>query len=297
MAIKFATKETNHGLDVTANPPQIMVPVNGERKVIVTGMSGHMPIKTSPVLPGFAKAGFSFSQNGEGDCRTLTIRGSQAGLGAIEFMDGALDDTTQMARWLRVAVKDRKEIQAVFHYVDDGNKQVTKRKPTDLPKLLTKVNAIIAPQTNIWVLCKSWKHLKPGIELGSTVYQKKGYTGSKTKFKEYSYLKGLGDPKAQLNVYFVRRYETIFGDGADTEASATVNGNHMIMEDKVDVDEETFAHEIMHHLGLRHGDALADNNLNQSGLKRDGTFIPAKLGDEINKIKKPAKTINPFGGP
>ncbi len=298
MAIRFSMNRQNWGLDTTERPAWVMVPMHGVKHVIVDGARGFNMIRTRPNSLGLeAQAGFDITEHGDGDRRTIEIRGTRPGLGAIEYFDDlSFMEDNPAPRRLQIAVKTRRDVQAAFHYVTDGNQQITRRRPTDLDGLLRRVNAILMPQTNVCVVRRSTRWLRTARNLGRYVIERRGYRGGNQRLREFSYLKGLGDSTADLNVFFVRRYERRLGDGRDTEASAERGGNDMIMEDRVDDDAETFAHEITHHLGLSHSDAIDDTNLNARGSDRTGQFIPRRLADRMNPTRLELLPMNPFAG-
>ncbi len=215
----------------------ILVPLHSSRRVTVSGTAGMTPFRSrlEDELLTYHVAGINFVEHGSGDRRVLEIRGTRPGLAAIDYAETPPQGRDQDNPRLIVSVKRKRLINAAFHYVKGGIWQRTHRKPNQLDSLLNGVNRILEPQANVRVVCKSRRWL-PTRPLGFRVIETpKKYEHGRVvhrgikrperfaarreraierakddqRLREYSYLKGLGDPHADLNVFFVRRAQSI----------------------------------------------------------------------------------------
>lgn len=271
VAISFTAKTANQGFDKTSSPPWQMVPVGGSRKLTFAG-SG----KLTPYVRDPKKLSIAVSES------TITLKGLAEGRTFVDWLSTPTA-TVEKGFTLEVSVKKKRQIRTAFHYVDDGRKQQTARRPKNVINLIAMANAILTTQANIEIVKKSAKILPIKTNLGAVVRFSSHLKGVPKKQHEWDDLKAKVDKTADFNVFFVVAYEhdkTPFKDNAN---AGTIASHKMcVLEDHplVSASARTLAHETVHLLtALSH--------------TRHGLMGPAGAGRLLTKAQ--INTINPSG--
>lgn len=138
--------------------------------------------------------------------RKLTLKGISEGTAFIEVRrDGFIQ--TQ----LEVAVLKKKNVRLSFQFVEDGFKHRTKRNQSQIFSLITELNIIYIPQTNIEFSSRLARNVRTGINLGKQVnFPENLYKGKvgKASRREWDAIVKLGDKGADINVFFVHLLAT-----------------------------------------------------------------------------------------
>ena len=284
MAVTFSPRLAFHGFDRSVSPDWQMVPVGATRVLTVAGARGLVPrVRDTAALDAV--------QSTRGGTTTLTLTGKAAGRTWVEWVPSLTSvGAVQTGFTLEVSVKDEKKIRTAFHYVDDGRRQVTRRRIADLNAMITAANAILTPQANVTIERKSAAALPIAQDLGRVVRFSSHLTGPPHNVPiaqhEWDDMVALADATADFNVFFVREYEddtTPFSDLAD--AGTLASDKTCVFEDRLGhAAGRVLAHETMHLLGFS-GHSASRRHLIATGEHG--------LGRIINRDQ--ANTINPSG--
>jgi hypothetical protein len=250
MPITFAPRSAYSGFDRSAAPKWQMVPVGGERILTLTGVGTLVPrIRNDAAL--------EITQTVSRGVVTLKLKGKAAGRAFVEWVPSAAFSGPVLASdTLEVSVKDLKELDTAFHYVDDGRRQKTSRRIADLDRMIAATNHILTPQANVSVKRKSAAALPIAQNLGDVVRFSSHLTGAPDNVPvaqhEWDDVTAHADATADYNVFFVKEYEqdkTPYHD--DAEAGTIASEKNTIMEDNISYPPaQTLAHEIIHLLGI-----------------------------------------------
>lgn len=151
MPLKFLSKTKNQGLHVQGNLAWQMVPVGKTRKIIVKGTTGlTLQVRNSSII--------KVTESKYSKSIILTINGLKQGRTYIDWVSPKTK--AKIGYSLEVSVKKQKNIRTVFHYVDDGRLQKTKRKPINAAALIKAANKFLTPQANVKLKLKQTKILK-----------------------------------------------------------------------------------------------------------------------------------------
>ena len=279
MAITFSPKLASHGFDRSVSPKWQMVPVSGARVLTLAGAGGLVPrVRDTAVLDAV--------QATRGGTTTLTLTGKAAGRTWVEWVPSPTSvGAVQTGFTFEVSVKDEKKIRTAFHYIDDGRRQVTRRKIADLNAMIAAANAILNPQANITIERKSAAALPIAQNLGRVVRFSSDLTGPPDNVPiaqhEWDDIVAHKDATADFNVFFVREYEQDNTPLVDnTEAGTIAAEKCCIFEDRLAYSAgETLAHETGHLLGFSGHSTRRRHLMIGAG---SGRFIPRDLANLIN---------------
>jgi hypothetical protein len=284
MAVTFSPRLAFHGFDRSVSPNWQMVPVGSTRVLTLAGVRGLVPrVRDTSLLEAV--------QTTRGGTTTLTLTGKAAGRTWVEWVPSLTSvGAVQTGFTLEVSVKDEKKVRTAFHYVDDGRRQVTRRRIAHLNALTAEANAILTPQANVTIERKSAAALAIAQDLGRVVRFASHLTGPPHSVPiaqhEWDDMVALADATADFNVFFVREYEddtTPLNDLAD--AGTLASDKTCVFEDRLDhAAGRVLAHETMHLLGFS-GHSASRRHLIATGEHG--------LGRIINRDQ--ANTINPSG--
>lgn len=287
MAVRYAPTLVEHGFDGTVSPAWQMVPVGGRRVLVVSGAAGLVPRVR---VPGGAAAPVTATVQILGHTRRLILKGAAAaGRCWIEWVPSAgFVGPVTNDFMLEVSVKSEKTIRTAFHYVDDGRKQVTRRRIADLNSLIARANRILDCQANVKLIRKSAAALEIAQNLGDVVRFSRHLEGAPNNVNpaqhEWGIVTAGADGTADFNVFFVKEYEqdmTPYHD--DANAGTIASEKNCILEDNTESSPETLAHETVHLLGV-----AGHSNSNRRLMGPAGRKARLITRDEAN-------TINPSG--
>ena len=291
MAVRYTPNLVNHGFDRSASPAFQMVPANGTRVLTVHGSHGLEPtvIEVDPLHPVLTIAKLGSGSH----VRLALTAGWTAGVAFVAWArPGATTSGLGNDFLLEVSVKVNKPVHAHFHYVDDGKRQVTRRNPDDLEKLIADANAILTAQANVTIhqMGGSGK-LEVTQDLGRVVRRVSDKLAGPPHHvdraeDEWDDLRKLGNATADLNVFFVREFEADQHPNRDDAEAGTIRAHKMIiLEDSTSAPAGTvLAHEVGHALGIKgHPPGTNPRFLMATGRRGTGRFLPKT---QINKINK-----------
>ncbi len=274
---------------ITPGPPDLMLPV-GSTRTLTIGTPGRGPL----VVEDLDNSGLIGPQ---GNCRVrlldkmLVLEGRQPGSIWITLQqDGRSLD-------IHVSVKVQVEIPIVAHFVEHGPHLKTRMTHTTLLETIGSANRILMPQANATVVLDEERDLTyamTGKRLGRTVTEIHGNTEDEwadvTKHKKPP----PPDKPRLLNLFLVRRFESIDEDKPGREVAATGDGC-CIFEDRFTFGKfeaaaagSTLAHEIGHHFKLDH---VNDQRRLMYELQPRRDRLTRSEADRINPT---GTTLDPF---
>ncbi|MFO1350637.1 MAG: peptidoglycan-binding protein [Gammaproteobacteria bacterium] len=267
MAVRFSQMRPNDGFDGSASPNWQMVPVGGSKRVGLHGAAGLAVASSDTSIATVASA----TAHGH---TTLTITGVAKGNCQIQIGAGPA-----FAAVLDVAVKSRKTVSTAFHYVDDGHRQKTRRRISDLNAMITAANNILLPQANVEISRRSAAALPIAQNLGRVVRFSSHLPGVPAAQHEWDVVTSHADATADFNVFFVVEYEQDATPLHDDTEAGTLGGSCIFEDNTGEPAGVTLAHELGHHLGLGHSRNRHHLMADSSG---SGTQIPKADADIIN---------------
>jgi len=240
---------------IAARPPDLMLPVGSTRTLII-GTPGQGPL----AVADHDDSGLIGAQ---GNCRVrlldkmLLLEGLQAGSIWITLQQGSKSFD------IHVSVKAQAEFPIVAHLVEHGPQLKTRMTRATLLQMIDSANLILTPQANATIVLdevRDLTHAMIGKRLGRTVTEVFGRKDDEwaevTKHKKTP----PPDKPRLLNLFLVRRFESIDKDEPGREVAATRDGC-CILEDRftsgrfeAETAGSTLAHEIGHHVKLHHVD-------------------------------------------
>ncbi len=239
----FEQKKPKDGFDGTVNPPWQMVPMSGQKTVILKNAANLTVVSRNPGIATVEDVPKCFVHGG----RELLIKGKVKGTTFIDVKDGA----TTVAS-LEVAVKTKKTVRITFNFLEDNAGHKTKRSLSDVPTWVQKSNEILLNQANVEVIKQNARNVKINQNLGGVVRYSKHITGVAPGEHEWDVIVAKRDSAADLNIFFVWEYEQDNTPNIDNVEAGTL-GNNCIFEDNIGYQtHETMAHEIGHFLGVDH---------------------------------------------
>jgi hypothetical protein len=283
MGIAFAPRLAFHGFDRTASPKWQMVPVGGQR---VLNISGH-GTRVLRVRAGADVLTAVQTVSGRHTVLTLT-GGSNSGRASVEWVPNAsFVGAVEPVFSLEVSVKEVKEVNTAFHYVDDGHHQITSRRIADLDALIAGANHLLTPQANVNLKRKSAARLPVAQNLGRVVRFSQHLEGPPNNVPaaqhEWDDLFNLRDTTADFNVFFVKEYEQDITPLHDDADAGTIAADQMcIYEDNQGNDSRrSLAHETVHVLGVS-AHSSSNSYLMATGRNGVGRFIDRTQANTIN---------------
>jgi len=240
----FEQKQPKDGFDGTIIPPWQMVPINGNKTVILKNAANLDVVSRNPAIATVEDVPKCFIHGG----RELIIRGKMKGVTFIDVKNGA-----QILASLEVAVKNKKPLRVTFNFVEDKAGHKTTRSIGDVDTWVRNANDILLKQANVEVIKQNARNVKIDQDLGTVVRYSKHLRGVDPKEHEWDVVVAKRDNAADFNVFFVWEYEQDETPNIDDSAEAGTAGGNCIFEDNIGYQtHETLAHEIGHHLGVDH---------------------------------------------
>jgi hypothetical protein len=272
---KFEEKKPKDGFDGAVNPPWQMVPMSGQKTVILKNAAGLDVVSRNPGIATVEDVPKCFVHGG----RELIIKGKTKGTTFIDVKNGA----TTVAS-LEVAVKTRKIIRASFHLVEDNAGHKTGRNASSIDGWVKTMNDILLPQANVQVNKQRAISVKINKNLGAVVRFSSHLAGVPASEHEWDLVTAKGDASADFNVFFVWEYEQDINPNHDDTDAGTL-GKNCIFEDHAGTHVgDTLTHELGHTLGCGDLYGAADKPLLMYG-------ITDQRGQKVNKAH--ANTMNP----
>jgi hypothetical protein len=251
MPIHFAPVLAFHGFAQFVSPKWQMVPVGGERKLLLSHVGTLVPRVAHPAVLTITQVPASHHKI------LLTLTGVTAGLTYIEWVPPAAPVGPAAPGFrLDVSVKAEKQVSTAFFYVDDGHVQKTRRRIADLDLMLTRVNRILTPQANVVIVKRSAAALAVAKNMGRVVRFAQHLTGPPHNVPaaedDWGDLRALRDAAADFNIFFVKEYEDDMTPNSDSADAGTLASDKMtVFEDNNGNDPVAeLAHEFVHGLGV-----------------------------------------------
>lgn len=207
MSVRFEAYRANEGFDDSATPNWIIVPLKGENKV---WLIGEEELTVTSTAPGVASVEIEYVDPliKRANENLLRISGNAPGRAYIEARKGK----TLLGK-LEVSVKSPVALDVSFHFVSDSAKPVnhtTNRKPEELAEMVSILNSIYIPQTNVSFKLKNYFLLKFNRDMGDAVNYNIDYrTGKPMKGHEWEMVVAKRDRSAHINVFFVWKNEFV----------------------------------------------------------------------------------------
>lgn len=216
MNIYFESILPNFGFDGTASPQWLMVPHREAQPIWLVNGADCTITSRSPAIATVSvdnenrslitRQGLnSMTINQIPERQILRIRGNAPGRTFIEVRQGK-----QLIKLLEVSVKSPITLKLSFHFVSDNANHSTKRTPEELKDLISILNQIVTPQTNIIFQKKNHFLLKFNRDLGDAVNYNMDYqAGRPMKGHEFDLVTSKRDSSAHINIFFVWENEFI----------------------------------------------------------------------------------------
>ena len=251
---EFTRVYSVQGMDSNASPRFQMVPSGGVRYVIFRDGEGAVVKSLDPATCILTEVKQSLLPSGDrapvqkGD-RFFRIDGCARGSALVMAIGGSSIFPT----FLEVGVKDKRKQLVMFHLVRDNAGHCTRRPSAIVGEWMPTLNYIWKRQANVEFVRHGVKWVTIKQNLGKTVTLPQGSLGTTGQT-----IAAAGDPAVDINVFFVWDLQES-GNPADVDAVTTIatagsgSPGTCIFEDKGGKGESlSFAHEMGHHLGLRH---------------------------------------------
>ena len=253
----FEQKKPKDGFDGTVNPPWQMVPMSGQKTVVLKNAANLTVVSRNPGVATFEDVPQCFVHGG----RELIIKGKVKGTTFIDVKNGA----TTVAS-LEVAVKTKKTIRASFHLVEDSAGHKTTRSVGSIDGWVKTMNDILLPQANVTVTKQRAISVKINKDLGAVVRFSSHLPGVPASEHEWDLVTAKGDASADFNVFFVWEYEQDINPNHDDTDAGTL-GKNCIFEDHAGTNVgDTLTHELGHTLGCGDLYGAADKPLLMYGI-------------------------------
>ncbi|MCB1920027.1 MAG: peptidoglycan-binding protein [Candidatus Competibacteraceae bacterium] len=271
---KFEEKTPKDGFDGAVNPPWQMVPMSGQKTVILKNAANLNVVSRNTGIATVEDVPKCFVHGG----RELIIKGKTKGTTFIDVKDGAITVAS-----LEIAVKTKKTIQASFHLVEDNAGHKTSRSASSVDGWVKTMNDIFLPQANIQVTKKRAISVKINKNLGAVVRFSKHLPGVPASEHEWDLVTAKGDASADFNVFFVWEYEQDINPNHDDTDAGTL-GKNCIFEDHAGTNVgDTLAHELGHTLGVNDFYGAAEKPLLMYGITdQRGQKIPKAHANTMN---------------
>lgn len=271
---KFEEKKPKDGFDGAVNPPWQMVPMSGQKTVILKNADNLTVVSRNPGIATVEDDPKCFVHGG----RELIIKGKTKGTTFIDVKNGA----TTVAS-LEVAVKTKKTVQASFHLVEDNAGHKTSRTTSSIDGWVKTMNDIFLPQANIQVTKKRAISVKINKDLGAVVRFSSHLPGVPASEHEWDLVIAKGDASADFNVFFVWEYEQDINPNHDDTDAGTL-GKNCIFEDHAGTNVgDTLAHELGHTLGVNDFYGATEKPLLMYGITdQRGQKIPKAHANTMN---------------
>lgn len=271
------------GFDRWQNPRWQMVPEGGERYVALREGAGLEVTVDDPALATVTEITSHDLPSGNraplmGSDRLFKIEGRNWGLAYLEARrEGAVELD------LELDIKKKKTVSVTFNFVRDGAGHKTRRTMASVTQWLREINAIYEPQTNITIRQKDLRWVTIPQDLGQVIRFARHLPGIPAAQHEWAEVTRHGDPKADLNIFFVWEYEQDNSPFSDQTDAGTL-ANNCIFEDRAGGKVgETLAHEIGHYLGCDdHYEASLWYHLMYGITDARGIHIPREDANMMN---------------
>jgi hypothetical protein len=283
MPAEFLPAFIMRGFDRHNIPRWQMVPVNGERWVILRDGAGLTVTSAAPATATITEVAAGTLSGGDrapsltGD-RFFKIEGKAKGDTTIEAKSGVVTVIS-----LAIGVKNRKTVNLAFNFVKDNAGHSTSRSRASAAGWVKGIHHIYFGQANIDIKLKTARWVTVPQNLGRVVRFSSHLPGVPAAQHEWAAVTAHGDTTADMNIFLVWEYEqdnTPFTDQTD----AGTLSNNCIFEDRAGAQlAETFSHEIGHYLGCSdHYVAARKRELMYGITDARGVHIPKADADIMN---------------
>jgi len=256
-----------------------MVPLNGQKEIELLAGSG-LTVEDGGAHLKIIELKETTLGGSRASNRKFTIKGLKKGKTAIWAKDRA-----RISAQLTVQVVPQRIVTITFNYVSDSARHKTMRSPKTADDLVQKLNNIYLPQANVKFQKIAARDLKINANLGDVVVRDTK-TPSNDKF---SLLVANRDPKAQINVFFVRKCQKA-GKSHDTDGVAEIavtrnEKTNCMVEDNIGTTlERVVAHEVGHNLGLKDDYSMSDLLMYGQTAKTVGTRLRKSEIERIGAV-------------
>lgn len=245
------------GMDSHASPRFQMVPRGGTRYVALRGGRGANVISLNPTVCTVREVNQSVlpaddrESGASPDDRYFRLDGAARGPALIQALGGSV----ALPLFLEVSVKERRRQIVSFTFISDNAHHSTQRPSAIVGSWMPTLNFIWRRQANVELVNHGVRHRTIGQDLGNQIMLPAGNLGTTG-----TTIAAAGESGIDLNVFFVWEIQET-GNPGDVDAVGTIgtaNGGYgpgtIIFEDRAGQGQAiSLAHEIGHHLGLRHG--------------------------------------------
>ncbi len=250
MAAQFHRAFDIQGFDSDPTPRWQMVPLNGDRYVILRGGAGLTVTSLSPGIVTVSEIPLAQlpTENRRpqqpGD-RFFKLHGVSKGNARIRASQGA----TSVVE-LEVDTKNKKTVSVTFNFVSDNAGHKTRRNTSQTRNWLWMINLIYKNQANIEVTQRQSRNVTVPANLGSVIRFTTHLPGVAAAEHEWDDVIALRDAAADVNIFLVWEYEQDNTPLTDHTDAAQLDGNVLYEDDAGRQTGETMAHEIGHYLGV-----------------------------------------------
>jgi len=283
MAAQFHRAFNIQGFDRDPTPRWQMVPVGGDRYVILRDGAGLTVTSQGPAvvtvtevtqrqLPTANRRSF---QSGD---RFFKLHGVTKGNARIRASRG-----TSSVVELEVDTKNRKNVSVTFNFVQDNAGHKTRRNTAQTTNWLWMINLIYNNQANIFVTQRAARAVTVPANLGAVVRFSSHLTGVAASEHEWDDVIATGDAGADVNFFMVWEYEQDATPGTDQTDAGHLNGNVLYEDSAGRQNGETMAHEIGHYLGVGDNyDAARQRELMYGYTDTRGIHLPKAHVNTMN---------------
>ncbi len=278
--------DVTNGFDPFVDPAWCMLPFASNKSVKLYNEQG---LTITVLNPAVAKIVSKMPPKNAAEGREIVLQGVSEGTTLIEAKENNKTKAT-----LEVSTLKKKFLRVAFNYVRDNAGHHTLRCPSVTQALIKDVNALFIPQANVEIVASVSRIANVKMNLKDEVnFPEELWKGKiKKGLKEWNAITKLGDPSAQVNVFFVHDLESdenLKLCRKESQDCSDIMGYHAFMncmiQDQIEARYvgDVTAHEIGHALGVVNHNKMTDYLMHDSS---NGILISKQESLTMNQAVK-----------